>query len=149
MQFFVYSRGAIEAIQPFEEPHAFISIVTPPADTDFPKLPLNDKTFETLRLVFDDVDRLRLEDDVLFTVDQAHSVWTFVLAAQKAGVETFVLHCDAGQCRSPAVAAAISKVFTGDDSSFFKRYRPNMLVFRTLLDTWYDDFEVEAEETPA
>jgi predicted protein tyrosine phosphatase len=146
MQFFVYSRGAVEAIKPFDEPHAFISIVTPPADTDFPKLPRNDHTFETLRLVFDDVDQVRREDDVLFTRDLAQAVWTFVLAARKAEVETFVLHCDAGQCRSPAVAAAISKVFTGDDSSFFKRYRPNMLVFRTLLDTWYDDFEVEVEE---
>jgi hypothetical protein len=37
--------------------------------------------------------------------------------------------------RSPAVAAALSKVLTGDDAAFFGgRYRPNMRVYRTLLE---------------
>lgn len=56
-----------------------------------------------------------------------------------------VLHCDAGMSRSPGVAAALSKVLVGDDSQFFKRYRPNMRVYRTLLERYYDQFEARAD----
>ena len=52
-----------------------------------------------------------------------------------------VLHCDAGMSRSPGLAAALSKVLVGDDTEFFKRYRPNMRVYRTLLERYYEQFE--------
>jgi predicted protein tyrosine phosphatase len=54
-----------------------------------------------------------------------------------AEFENFIVHCDAGHSRSPAVAAAISKAFGEDDSMYFKRYRPNMRVYRNLLDVIY------------
>jgi predicted protein tyrosine phosphatase len=52
-------------------------------------------------------------------------------------VDTFLIHCEMGYSRSPAVAAAIAKLSTGDDFHWFRSYRPNMLVYRTLLETAY------------
>jgi hypothetical protein len=44
-----------------------------------------------------------------------------------------------GICRSAGIAAAISKVLTGDDSRFFdkSRYVPNMLCYRLTLEALY------------
>ncbi len=81
---YVYSRAAIEMVQPHEVPHVIISITSAP----------------------DDLARLRVPRT-----------------------------CDAGMSRSPAVAAALGRVLNGDDSSFFAgRYRPNMRVYRMMLD---------------
>lgn len=46
-----------------------------------------------------------------------------------------IVHCDAGISRSSGVAAAILKVYTGDDSQIFDnpRYRPNMRCYRMVL----------------
>jgi hypothetical protein len=71
---------------------------------------------------------------VPFSCEQAMKVWQFVLR-HLPEIERSLVHCDAGMSRSPAVAAAISKVLTGDDSAFFGgRYRPNIRVYRTLLE---------------
>ena len=55
---------------------------------------------------------------------------------QKLGpeIDTLWCCCDAGQSRSPAVAAAICRRWGLDDSHIWKdpRYRPNMLVFDLL-----------------
>ncbi len=70
----------------------------------------------------------------LFSAEQAAEIWSFV-RAHRDDVERIVVHCDAGMSRSPAVAAALSRALTGDDSDFFGgRYRPNMRVYRLLLD---------------
>ncbi|HVH42669.1 MAG TPA: hypothetical protein VM925_10005 [Labilithrix sp.] len=51
-------------------------------------------------------------------------------------VERIVIHCDAGISRSAAVAAALSRALRGDDTEFFTgKYKPNMRVYRLLLDS--------------
>lgn len=49
----------------------------------------------------------------------------------------FVIHCDAGYSRSPAVAAALALALNGrgaDDEFFVKgNYCPNMHVYNTML----------------
>jgi len=51
-------------------------------------------------------------------------------------VRRIIVQCDAGLSRSPAVGAALARVLNGDDAEFFGgRYRPNMRVYRTLLET--------------
>lgn len=49
-------------------------------------------------------------------------------------VDTIFCCCDAGESRSPAVAAAVCRCYGQDDSHIWKnpQYHPNMLVFQTL-----------------
>jgi len=51
-------------------------------------------------------------------------------------VELLYCCCDAGESRSPAVAAAVMRYFGLDDMQVWKnpRYHPNMLVFEMLAD---------------
>lgn len=45
-----------------------------------------------------------------------------------------MIHCLMGQSRSSAVAAAIYKIFSNqDDSYFFDKHTPNRKVYRTIL----------------
>ena len=48
-------------------------------------------------------------------------------------IEVLMIHCEAGISRSPAVAAAIAKLKYKDDAAYFRIYRPNTLVYLTLL----------------
>ena len=50
-------------------------------------------------------------------------------------IELLFVHCEAGTSRSPAVAAAISRMHYGDDGPFMlpHLYEPNLLVYRKLL----------------
>ncbi|MCU0659883.1 MAG: hypothetical protein MUF64_32840 [Polyangiaceae bacterium] len=139
MKAWVFSRGAIEAIQPFEVPHVIVSITSAPEDQA--RLPVNDRTQAVLRLSFADRDRPSFPGERLFEADDARAVWG--LFQKHRGVDTLVVHCDAGLCRSPAVAAAVSRAFTGDDEEFFRRYRPNMRVYRMLLDIFYGEYEAD------
>jgi len=56
----------------------------------------------------------------------------------KNNVDHFVVHCNAGISRSSGIAAALSKIYNGDDSWVFNNYRyvPNMLVYRTIIDAY-------------
>lgn len=49
--------------------------------------------------------------------------------------DTLLVHCTAGRCRSPAIGAALAKIYFDNDGVYFKQYTPNMLVYRTLLET--------------
>jgi predicted protein tyrosine phosphatase len=131
----VYSRGAVEAITPFDVPHLLVSISSAPEDRA--RLPLNEWTRGVLRLAFADRDAPSVAGERLFEAEDARAIWALVLGHQD--VATLVVHCDAGLCRSPAVAAAVSRVFNGDDEPFFRRYRPNMRVYRTLLSVYHEE----------
>lgn len=134
MEFFVYSRGAIERLPPHDVQHVIISITTT-AD-DRAKLPTSAACRGVLRLVFPDFDEPAPNTpSALAGAEHARAIWDFI-EQHLEGLERVVLHCDAGVSRSPAVAAALAKCLEGDDSEFFRRYRPNMRVYRALLDEW-------------
>jgi predicted protein tyrosine phosphatase len=139
MDIYVYSRSAIEAVRPHEVPHVIISITSNVGDVA--RLRTSGACRGILRLSFLDADvssDQHPEAD-LFSQDQAARIWAFVLQ-HRADIERLLVHCDAGMSRSPAVAAAISKGLSGDDSAFFGgRYRPNMRVYRMLLQTYEQD----------
>jgi predicted protein tyrosine phosphatase len=147
-EFFVYSRQAIEVIKPHEVPHIIVSIQTP-NDPKPVKLPTNEHTLKVVSLVFHDLNDAAMEhievrdqyEANCFQPAQARQI----LAAVKAHPEAkrLIVHCDAGFSRSPAVAAALSKILTGDDSYFFKRYLPNSRVYRTILEEHYAPLEPE------
>src|SRR5262249_4949755 len=74
----------------------------------------------------------------------ARAVWGFI-EDHLPRIERFIVHCDAGMCRSPAVAAAVAKVLLGDDAAYFRRYRPNMRGYRIMLETYYDEYDKAAQ----
>lgn len=144
MELFVYSRGAIEALPPHDVPHVIISITTVPDDQA--KLRLGAACRGVLRLSFVDADEPRPDQpNTLFGRPEARAIREFV-TQHHAAIARIVVHCDAGLSRSPAVAAALAVCLGQRDEEFFRRYRPNMLVYWTLLDEWQD--AREAREPP-
>jgi predicted protein tyrosine phosphatase len=135
MDIFVYSRSALSMVAPHDVAHVIISITS--STDDVASLRIHPTCRGVLRLAFVDaeVGSPPYIGSDLFSQEQARSIWDFV--RQHVGqIERIVVHCDAGVSRSPAVAAALSRVLNGDDAAFFGGpYRPNMHVYRTLLET--------------
>jgi len=138
----VTNKRTAEVIK-FDIPYIVISIYS--TNSQPAKIPLHPKCLDVLSIQFDDVD----SDDwqigcKSITEKQANQIWTFVdyylqrnhtnpkLDNTKA--ELILIHCNAGVCRSPALAAAISRIYTGEDKEWFQKpYLPNMKVYNTML----------------
>jgi predicted protein tyrosine phosphatase len=90
-----------------------------------------------LQLAFAD---MRFPDEAsqnkMFCEEHAHKILSFVKEVWDR-VEVLLVHCEAGMCRSPAVAAAISRIYFGEDKPFFlpNLYEPNPAVYRILMET--------------
>ncbi len=147
-KFIVFNREEIEAEPAHADLHIIVSIQSP-KDPQLPKLNVSRHTLRVVRLVFHDMDDMhkkafppekwaKYEDDC-FSPAQARQIIEAVRMHPEA--EELLVHCDAGFSRSPAVAAALSKALTGDDTRFFKQYAPNMRVYRTILEEWYSSTE--------
>jgi len=95
--------------------------------------------FEILFLKFDDISRTDLnlcaEDFTLFNRDFAKKILAFV---EKHTDKLIICQCEAGISRSAGVAAALSKIYNGDDSFFYKNYRPNSLVYNEILKEYHN-----------
>lgn len=138
MKLLVKSREQAVSDNEIKEPHAIISIYTP--GDEAPDVAKNNKTRDVLSLCFFDVDSPKLAMDMkgdAFGVEIAKKIVKFVKDQE---VDTFMIHCDAGISRSSGVAAALGMHYNNDDSDFFRanpygyrRYSPNMLVYRTVL----------------
>lgn len=94
-----------------------------------------------LRLSFADIDRPSA-GAVMFGAEHARAICAFV-SEHRSSIECVVVHCDAGFSRSPAVAAALARCLGQDDAEFFRRYHPNMHVYRTLIDAWNNREDLE------
>lgn len=133
----VYSRVSAESLDysKFDE-HIIISICT---HKNLPaKLNIGSTTKSILRLCFADADtKYNLAQGLdLFTKEHAIQILNFII--ENKDVKKLIIHCDAGISRSPAIAAAISKILYNDDNIYFKVYKPNMHVYRTILNTHRD-----------
>lgn len=151
MRYIVHTRGEIELIRP-ARPYAVVSIGTP-GDPEAPVC-VNEHCRGVLRLWFDDIDtaddvpilllRGAQEGDEIaplspFDNDTADRILDFWSAVQgDPAVHLFYIHCHAGHSRSPAVAAALQKIESGDDAFWFAGKCPNMLVYRTLLNRAFE-----------
>jgi len=121
-------------------PHSIISISTP--GDPIPDVKTNEHTRGVLHLQFHDADASPGGLYTLFDIKMARAVVVFVRQWQERGVSTFRVHCDAGHSRSAAVAAALDKYFSDDDSKWWAgagpygtpAYTPNRLVYRLMLD---------------
>lgn len=130
------------------EESVIISISTPDLYYGYLKIEKTDKNNVTdiLNLSFMDCDTPG-EADVygsptteqdLMSSDEAKAIVDFV---ERNKDKYIIVHCDAGISRSSAVAAAILKYYTGDDSRIFDnhRYSPNMWVYRKVLEELYEN----------
>jgi predicted protein tyrosine phosphatase len=136
MDFFVYSRKAIELAPPHEVPHVIISITS--TREDVAVLRTDDQCIGILRLTFLDAEESSepMVGAELFSLDQARQIWAFV-ERHRGDVQRILVHCDMGISRSPAVAAALALVLNGNGDEFLlsDQYVPNALVYRLLLET--------------
>jgi predicted protein tyrosine phosphatase len=114
-------------------PWACISIGCEPGD--WPEIN-KCQLIDWLRIAFADIDKPN-GDKILFDESRAVQIWDFVERIWDK-VDLLLIHCLAGTCRSPAVAAAIAKVKYGDDNLYFKLHTPNMLVYRIMLEKYYE-----------
>lgn len=117
----------------FNEKHILISIAAPLATPIH--IPDNENRIGILRAYFNDLDKEleNMEGMILFNKDHAKNIIAFV-NKYKNTVDTIYINCTAGISRSPAIAAALSKMIYGDDAYYFKKYTPNMLVYRIMMD---------------
>lgn len=74
------------------------------------------------------------------------AVFADFLKRLETGIDTLYCCCDAGESRSPAVAAAVMRYLGMDDMAVWRNphYHPNMLVFAMLMDAF--DLSISDEE---
>lgn len=129
------------------EPYVLISISCP---NDPAVIPDREHCKDILRVEFDDVDipiQYGFGENKkwakLFGKEEANKILDFYEKWENK-VAYLLVHCDAGISRSPAVAAAITKI--GSKSSqydFWRRYLPNSRVYSVLLTTHYERTETK------
>ena len=131
------------------EPHVVISVYTPggiPAN-----VVRNEHCRGVLPVCFDDIARTAFRDDmkiaeaertmkrhlVFFDETIANAILDFVRKHRETGVETFVVHCNHGENRSPAIAAALLNIAgerkQADEFRESLRFTPNKEVYDILL----------------
>jgi predicted protein tyrosine phosphatase len=106
---------------------AAISITT---EGDFPTLSAENRE-GLLQLAFADTADPDRTDS--FTVSQAAELLGFVEQVWDR-VEVLLIHCEVGMSRSPGVAAALSRIYYGDDGPWGEYDFPNSLVYQRLVD---------------
>lgn len=126
MDFFVYSRAAIERSAAHDVPHVVISITS--SSDDVARVATNEHTLEVVRLVFLDVPA---HLPVAMSVEDATRILDAV-ARHRARLARVVVHCDAGVSRSPAVALGLARWLGVPEGDLATRYRPNPHVLETM-----------------
>jgi predicted protein tyrosine phosphatase len=144
MEFFVYSRPVFESVGGGHDvPHVVVSINCPGEEPA--KFESNELTLGRVNLFFWDLDAVPAEgmastvpEEHLCQPEDAQKIVDLLDAHPEA--ERVIVHCTAGKSRSAAVAAALMKSIEGDDSPIFNnpRYKPNMRVYRMVLNAWHD-----------
>jgi predicted protein tyrosine phosphatase len=85
-----------------------------------------------LRLSFQDITEP--DQPGAFNAALATEILDFVEAAWDK-TEVFLIHCEVGLSRSPAVAAALSRIYFGDDGPWPEHDFCNPLVYSAIVET--------------
>ena len=126
----VKSRRETKLMPAYSRPWACISITD--ADASDARMPTRNRV-GLLRLKFDDVT-VPMQSWIAFSTEDARRILAFA-AEVWPKADILHVHCEAGISRSAGVAAALSRLYFGDNEEFFKSpYRPNSLVYYTILD---------------
>jgi len=98
-------------------------------------LPRQLSRMATLYLEFDDLEK-EYKDYMIFSKEDAREILAF-FNNFRCYVNLIIVNCEAGISRSAGIVAALSKISGQDDSIFFKKYLPNMLVYKTILEEYH------------
>ena len=130
MEFIVTDRASIEQGIVIRTACVIISI----HDADKPpaKIPQRVGMRGVLYVCFDGAVPEPGSERQHMTADDATAIWNFV-QRHREEVGTIVCHCEQGMSRSPAVAAALSRLLGEDGSRFFQEYHPNEYVSLLML----------------
>ena len=132
MKFLVMSENKIKNYN-IAEKHIVISVTG--NKYKHPVLPTMNSRLALLQLKFYDIDKSFIYKKIFypaFTKRQARKIWKFY-NYWKSTVSIVICQCEVGICRSAGIAAGLVKGIGQDDSEYFKKYVPNMLVYRLLL----------------
>lgn len=135
MKFIVLSRRNAKAFLVPEDCKLWSAISITDYDENWPVLNAT-RRHSVLKIAFNDIEtESHYPDEVLFTEDDAKKILFFV-EENYDQVELFLVHCFAGVGRSPAIAAALSKIYLGDDSAFHENYpHLNKFIYQKMLET--------------
>lgn len=139
----VFNRKSFENYKT-DEVHIAISI-TDPKSKSVKLINRKNSLLDILELQFHDLDKNTSNtkyDKFLFTDHDAKKILDFVIKYEHL-VETFLIHCEAGISRSAGIAGALSMIYNNDDRKYFQSYLPNMLVYRTILEVYNNEYERE------
>lgn len=135
MELIVTDRASIERGIVIRDRYIVISIYDP--EKPKPSIPQRAGMRAVLYIPFHDAEptsQLDLPAEIqLMTIDDAQQIWEFV-QKHRDHVGTIVCHCEQGMSRSPAVAAALSKLLGEDGDRFFLEHQPNEYVYRMMLE---------------
>ena len=135
MNFLVFSEKELTQTakySSFNKPHLLISITNPGSKVNIPR---THYCKETLKLEFLDVEDIGQDS---FNQGIARNILDFI-NSHVDGIHTIVVHCGAGLSRSVAIASALSKIINHMDDSIFSYGIPNMLIYNTILETYFMD----------
>ena len=132
MKILVFNEDAIKNYLT-EDEHVVISVRSPLSD--IVELPNQDSRLRTLFMAFCDLDS-PLRNYIIFKEKNAKEILDFVKFYENK-VDTILVNCEAGISRSAGIAAALSKIYNCEDSYYFKKYLPNILVYRTILEVYH------------
>jgi len=138
MKFKVLSRDEIKDFIT-DEKHVVISVRDP--DSEIAKFPKLQSRLEVLDLKFSDLDGIHFPSDgfyILFDTSMAEDILDMVYA-YKDKISLIICQCEAGISRSAGIAGALSKILNNDDTVYFKKFIPNRLVYRTILEKYYEN----------
>lgn len=136
MEIYVLNREMARKRIP-EKPELLIGILGSKSRESLP-VSLTESKFRVayLTYTFDDIDE-PFRDYVPINTKTAKSILED-FARFRNKIKSLAIHCNMGQSRSPAVAAALNDCFSLGNSSedfFSGGYTPNRLVYRTLIRT--------------
>jgi predicted protein tyrosine phosphatase len=127
-----------------EEKHIVISIQDP--SCEFVTLPNQSSRLDYLGLKFYDIDDVYISNFdewcnerkiTGFNKNDAKLILDFVMK-WKDKIDLILVNCCSGISRSSAIAGALSKILNGNDEFYFKHYIPNRLVYRYILEEYYE-----------
>ena len=132
MKFIVKNRGDVRNAYFPGGTSILISITDPDKHHCLP----SGRYKDVLCVKFHDADR---ESDGIHVIDSETVDKMIDFVVKNLDVDFCVVNCEAGISRSAGAAAALSRIFTGDDSELI-RAKPffNRKVYRSILDAWQD-----------
>lgn len=122
-----------------QENFSTIRFISPPPLNDY-RLTRTPNYIDDMLIICDDMSPLTRNAKnqlTCFSERNASDILDFVEKNKKA-MELLIVACEAGISRSAGTAAALGKIYLGNDDFIFdsELYRPNIYIYRTILKIW-------------